>query len=280
MLSGISFKDIVVGNGAVAERGKVVLVHYRGRSSGGANCFDTFEQVRPQRLHLGKRQTIIGVECGIEGMRAGGRRSLEIAPHLAGGFVPPDQYLLVEVELLEVRDDVNLHPEDYPAGKQLLIFRPGEAARNLPRVQFGLWEDGRAGGFIKLPPHPGLTWRYASSEQFEVQFTSEEAKALIESVQATARDGAQDCLAHEDLWADSTEQANSITRDRRTNTPCLTISISERGKALCYFSMREDSPVLLQSHFYQVIFSAVEAHLKQRAEHQLAARPGGFKWSD
>jgi hypothetical protein len=67
-----------------------------------------------------------------------------VSPHLAygeqgvPGKIPANAVIRFEVDLLEVREQGVVHPEDYPAGKQLLVVRPGEAARNLPRWQFGL----------------------------------------------------------------------------------------------------------------------------------------------
>ena len=72
----------------------------------------------------------------------------------------------------------------------------------------------------------------------------------------------QECLAPEELWADASEKANSISRDRRTNTLCLTLDVQERGQILCNYHIREDSPALLKSEFYQTVNQALENHLQ------------------
>lgn len=98
---------------------------------------------------------------GIEGMRVGGQRELKISPHLAygtegvPGWIPPNAVLRALVELLDVREPGVRKPEDYPPGKHLYVFHPGEAARNQPRWQFGLDEDGRW-GITFTHPVPGM----------------------------------------------------------------------------------------------------------------------------
>lgn len=61
------------------------------------------------------------------------------------------------------------------------------------------------------------------------------------------------CLNNDQLWADSSEKANSITREPTTNTPCVTIGILERGVWQCYYALRETDPVLLQSNLYGLV---------------------------
>jgi hypothetical protein len=60
-----------------------------------------------------------------------------------------------------------------------------------------------------------------------------------------------DCLSDDRLWSDSFEPANAITRDRETNTLCLTFSVDDRGQHLTYYSLKENSEVLLGSNIYR-----------------------------
>ena len=56
-----------------------------------------------------REQLIAGLFYGLEGMRIGGKRILEVAPHLAykekgvPGMIPPNALLKIEVEVLEKR---------------------------------------------------------------------------------------------------------------------------------------------------------------------------------
>ncbi|MPN45528.1 hypothetical protein SDC9_193095 [bioreactor metagenome] len=60
------------------------------------------------------------------------------------------------------------------------------------------------------------------------------------------------------MWADASEKANSVTRDQKTNTLCITVYIYERGVPMLDFGLPENSSVLLNSRFYQIICSAIE----------------------
>ena len=69
MPSGVKIKEISVGTGAIAEPGKVVVIHYRIYLNRGEEISSTYSAGRPAHIHLGKREAIAGLEQGIEGMR-------------------------------------------------------------------------------------------------------------------------------------------------------------------------------------------------------------------
>jgi hypothetical protein len=267
MTSGIKTIDIKVGTGPLAERTKAVVVHVRGFLNRGDEFWNTYSEGRPTLLDLSKRYQIPGLLKGIEGMRVGGKRELVVSPHLAYGAtgipgqIPPDAVIHFEVELLEVSEVGAPHSELLPAGKQLLVFRPGEQVRNLPQWQFGVREaDEAAGGTITLPV-AGATWRNPRTKNVELKLKKEQVQALFESVQATFADYPSECLRHEDLWADTSEKANSVTRDSKTNSLCVTVYIYERGSLLLHYGLPETSPVLLDSSFYKTILSFLEPSL-------------------
>ena len=76
MPSGVKVKEITLGMGALAERGTVVTIHYRGFLHRGDQFRSSYDEGRPLRLHLGRREVIAGLERGVLGMRVGGRRRL------------------------------------------------------------------------------------------------------------------------------------------------------------------------------------------------------------
>jgi len=245
----------------------VAVVHFRAFLNRGEECMNTYADGRPHRVQLGKRHWIAGLEKGILGMRVGGLRKLTVSPHLAygaktAGKIPPNSVLRFEVELLEVAEPGTPAPNHLPAGKQLVIFRPGEAARNLPRIQFGVHEDGRAGGFVSHPV-PGGTWRHSRPRTFEFQLAATEAKQLINAVLRLSEESPKGLLRHADLWADASEKANSVTRSRHTDELCITIYVYERAEQVCYFAMPESSPLLLNADFYRALmtkFSEWQSH--------------------
>lgn len=107
--SGLHVEDLVVGEGAVAEDGNTVVVHYTGWLANGEQ-FDSSRQGQPYQLVVGVGEVIDGWDEGIPGMRVGGTRRLVIPPALAYGaegagmgIIPPGATLVFEVELLDVQ---------------------------------------------------------------------------------------------------------------------------------------------------------------------------------
>jgi FKBP-type peptidyl-prolyl cis-trans isomerase FkpA len=270
MKKGIEAEDVVVGSGGEALRGKTVIARVRVFLTDGTELTDALLGGPRVKINLRRRECIAGVRYGIEGMRVGGVRRLVIAPHLAygphgvPGRVPPYASLRCEVELLEVRESDVMKPEDYPPGRHLLVFHPGEAARNLPRWQFHLEEDGRGGAAIDFPI-PGMTWRHTRRRAVNIQMDQAEAAALFQSAITLPSLFPAECLTTEELWADATEPANSITRDSRTNSRCITITVSERGQNKSHYAMSERSRALLDSELYRVITSLLQPHLVNNA---------------
>ena len=113
--SGLQYEDTVAGDGAEAEAGQHVKVHYTGwlhdpaAPQGRGRKFDSSKDRNdPFRFGLGAGQVIRGWDEGVQGMKVGGTRVLLIPPQLgygargAGGVIPPNATLVFEVELLAV----------------------------------------------------------------------------------------------------------------------------------------------------------------------------------
>lgn len=107
--SELEIEDITIGEGAVAEQGKTVSVHYVGVTHGGGEEFDaSYNRGTPLEFPLGVGMVIPGWEQGIEGMKVGGRRRLTIPPHLAygergaGGVIGPNETLIFVCDLVGV----------------------------------------------------------------------------------------------------------------------------------------------------------------------------------
>lgn len=105
---GLGIEDVVVGDGATAEHGQFVTVHYTGWLTSGAKFDSSKDHGDPFEFNLGAGQVIRGWDEGVQGMKVGGTRRLTIPPELgygargAGGVIPPNATLVFEVELLAV----------------------------------------------------------------------------------------------------------------------------------------------------------------------------------
>ena len=110
--SGLIYDDRILGTGAEARAGQGVSVHYTGWLFYGGERGKKFDSSKdrgdPFRFDLGAGMVIAGWDEGVQGMRVGGTRLLQIPPGLgygargAGGVIPPNATLLFEVDLLGV----------------------------------------------------------------------------------------------------------------------------------------------------------------------------------
>jgi FKBP-type peptidyl-prolyl cis-trans isomerase len=106
--TGLEYWDIKVGDGALADRGKIVLVHYTGWLTDGKKFDSSVGTGHPYRFHLGNGEVIKGWDQGVNGMRVGGKRQLRIPPELAygdkgyPGVIPAGATLIFDVELVGV----------------------------------------------------------------------------------------------------------------------------------------------------------------------------------
>jgi FKBP-type peptidyl-prolyl cis-trans isomerase FkpA len=106
--SGLQYQDIVLGDGATAQSGNTVTVHYTGWLTDSTKFDSSRDSGRPFSFVLGQGQVIRGWDEGVAGMKVHGRRKLVIPPHLgygaqgAGGVIPPNATLVFDVELLDV----------------------------------------------------------------------------------------------------------------------------------------------------------------------------------
>jgi FKBP-type peptidyl-prolyl cis-trans isomerase FkpA len=109
LVSGLTIQDLVIGEGALAEKGKVATIHYRGFLNRGEQFRSSYDEGKPTSFRIGKREVIAGLEKGVIGMKVGGKRKLGISPHLAYREksvpgIPPHAFLIFEIELIDLQD--------------------------------------------------------------------------------------------------------------------------------------------------------------------------------
>ncbi|MEV5974934.1 FKBP-type peptidyl-prolyl cis-trans isomerase [Streptomyces sp. NPDC051921] len=105
----LEIKDIWQGDGAVAEAGDMVKVHYVGVSFDSGEEFDaSWNRGAPLDFQLGVGMVIQGWDKGVQGMKVGGRRQLVIPADLAygdrgaGGKIGPGETLIFVCDLVDV----------------------------------------------------------------------------------------------------------------------------------------------------------------------------------
>jgi peptidylprolyl isomerase len=103
----LKIEDIVVGDGAEANAGDTVDVHYVGVEFTSGEEFDASWN-RGQSIEFPLRGLIQGWQEGIPGMRVGGRRQLTIPPEKAygpagGGHRLSGKTLVFVIDLLAVK---------------------------------------------------------------------------------------------------------------------------------------------------------------------------------
>jgi peptidylprolyl isomerase len=116
--TGLYVQDVAVGEGARADSGDIVVVHYTGWLPQGVKFDSSRDRDEPFEVAIGYRRVIQGWDQGIVGMREGGRRRLVIPPVMAygergSGRIPRNSTLVFDVELLSV---VNRTPEGGEGG--------------------------------------------------------------------------------------------------------------------------------------------------------------------
>jgi FKBP-type peptidyl-prolyl cis-trans isomerase FkpA len=106
--SGLVIEEMVLGEGAEAQTGQMVSVHYTGWLTNGTKFDSSVDRNESFDFPLGRGHVIKGWDEGVAGMKIGGKRKLTIPPELgygargAGGVIPPNATLVFDVELLAV----------------------------------------------------------------------------------------------------------------------------------------------------------------------------------
>lgn len=120
---GVVVEDYVLGEGMPVLPGGLVTVHFVARVKGGEMFQSTYGAGAPEEHRT--REFMPGVAEGIIGMRKGGKRRLIIAPELAFGpqgvvseegrvIVPPDATVLFDIELVDLKQSLDLTPASEP----------------------------------------------------------------------------------------------------------------------------------------------------------------------
>lgn len=108
--NGLVIEEIQMGkpNGKRADPGKKISMRYIGKLKKNGKIFDSNIGKAPFKFRLGVGQVIAGWDVGVKGMRVGDKRRLTIPPSMgygakgAGSDIPPNSWLVFDVELIDV----------------------------------------------------------------------------------------------------------------------------------------------------------------------------------
>jgi peptidylprolyl isomerase len=111
--SGLKMTDTRVGTGPTPQIGQTCVVHYTGwlyeNGAKGKKFDSSLDRGQPFTFRLGAHQVIAGWDDGVATMKVGGKRTIVIPPELgygargAGGVIPPNAWLIFDIELLDVK---------------------------------------------------------------------------------------------------------------------------------------------------------------------------------
>lgn len=107
--SGLKYTILEQGDGVRPKQGETVVVHYTGKLTNDTVFDSSVERGQPFSFKLGVGQVIKGWDEGIALLNVGDKAKFIIPPHLAygekgaGGVIGPNETLIFEVELLDVK---------------------------------------------------------------------------------------------------------------------------------------------------------------------------------
>lgn len=109
-MAELKIEEIQAGQGAQAQAGQVVSVHYTGWLTDGKKFDSSLDRGQPFEFKLGAGQVIQGWDQGVATMRVGQKVRLTIPPEMGygargvgNGLIPPGATLVFEVELLGLK---------------------------------------------------------------------------------------------------------------------------------------------------------------------------------
>lgn len=157
--SGLQYLETEAGTGPTPQDGDIMKMNFVGKLEDGTVFGDTYAQGSPISIILGEGQLFAGWEEGMKLMHEGGKATLVVPPELAfgeagaGGVIPPNATVVMEVELVSVTPPpvpTEVDAADFTTtdtGLQYYDFEVGEgdtpSAGDNVTVDFTIWvQDG------------------------------------------------------------------------------------------------------------------------------------------
>lgn len=108
---GIFYKILKKGKGPKPAKGQIVVAHYRGKFLDGRVFDESYKRGQPFSFPLGEGKVIKGWEITLSQMHKGEKRMVILPPELAygsrgaGGVIPPNAFLVFEIELIDIKNN-------------------------------------------------------------------------------------------------------------------------------------------------------------------------------
>jgi hypothetical protein len=257
---GFEVKDLMVGTGEEATKDSIVAVDVREFLRRG-------DEVSPSPLFgtrrvidLGRRECIAGLRYGIPGMRVGGTREITISPHLAygedgiPGTIPANALLRCCVELVEIRQHGALLPQDWLAGKVLLVTRGRGAKSRQPEWRFSVHDRGAT--LLRFQPSPDdQHWR-----QISIPFALDKVDGFIQDAIELPKQMPNECVDWNSGFIDMQDGGRVVT-DRRNGAQCMVIEVRESGKTVLMIGVHEEGLAFRSSTFHETLENLTMSYL-------------------
>jgi peptidylprolyl isomerase len=127
----LKITDLTEGSGPAAKDGDTVSVQYVGVRQANGEEFDSNYGDAPLDVPLGAGRVIQGWDQGLVGVKAGGRRQLDIPTELAYGDHPSGDVIQPGDALTFVVDVVAIVPSSDPADKPTVEVKPSKDAKDV-----------------------------------------------------------------------------------------------------------------------------------------------------
>jgi hypothetical protein len=253
---GFEVKDLTVGTGEEATKDSVVAVDVREFLRRG-------DEVSPSPLFgtrrvidLGQRHCIAGLRYGIPGMRVGGTREITISPHLAygkdgiPGTIPANALLRCCVELVEIRPHRAMLPQDWLAGKVLMVSRGRGAKSRQPEWRFSVHESGTT--LLRFQPAPDDQPRETHWRQISIPFALDKVDEFIQEAIELPKQMPNECVDWNSGFIDM-QDGGRVIKDKRSGAQCMVIEVRESGKTVLMIGVHEEGLTFRRSAFLRTV---------------------------
>lgn len=156
LVPGVKVIDEKTGSGEATKPGTKIKLHYTGWTFSGRKFSSSKDLGRPLETLLGAGKFIPGVEVGLENLKPGAIRWLQISPAMGYGakpfsMIPPNSTLLFRMEILDAeKDEALAETMDFFPDTSALEFKDGPEGLRYAVIKTGDGEPAIAGKMARV----------------------------------------------------------------------------------------------------------------------------------